>query len=171
MQLLFFANALFWVSGDNLGLKHPTNSSKWVTFSWGSKETKAGFLIVGERWRGIGCGGTPPPSNNFFWNPPIKTDAPPWGTPPLKMKPPSFEKQTPLLKREAPFHEMIPRKSTIINNLKSSCNPWKMCVKKFIFCKFAGLQAYSQQLYYQMNSLIGIFQQHFKPPCSLHVLT
>ena len=37
------------------------------------------------------------------------------------------------------------------------------------FSKFAGLQAYSRQLYYQMNSFTGIFQQHFKPsmlpPC------
>ena len=32
------------------------------------------------------------------------------------------------------------------------------------FSKFAGLQAYSRQLYYQMNSVTGIFQQHFKPP-------
>ena len=38
-----------------------------------------------------------------------------------------------------------------------------MCVKKFIFRKFAGLQAYSLQLYYQMNSFTGIFRQHFKP--------
>ena len=37
-------------------------------------------------------------------------------------------------------------------------------MKKFIFSKFAGLQAYSQQLYYQMNSFTGIFRQHFKPP-------
>ena len=41
-----------------------------------------------------------------------------------------------------------------------------MCVKKFIFSKFGGLQAYGWQLYYQMNSSTGIFQQHFKlPPC------
>ena len=39
-----------------------------------------------------------------------------------------------------------------------------MCVKKFIFSKFAGLQAYSRQLYYQMNSFTGFFRQHFKPP-------
>ena len=32
------------------------------------------------------------------------------------------------------------------------------------FCKFAGLQAYSWQLYYQINSFTGIFQQHFKSP-------
>ena len=37
-------------------------------------------------------------------------------------------------------------------------------MKKFIFSKFAGLQAYSQQLYYQMNSTTGISQQNFKPP-------
>ena len=46
-----------------------------------------------------------------------------------------------------------------------------MCVKKFIFSKFAGLQAYSQQLYYQMNSFTGFFLQHLKPPSrSPHVL-
>ena len=69
-----------------------------------------------------GMGGAPRPSYNFLETPsPIKTDAPPWGvTPHLKMKPPPSEKQTPPLKREAPFHEMIPRKSTINNNLKSS---------------------------------------------------
>ena len=46
-------------------------------------------------------------------------------------------------------------------------------MKKFIFSKFSGLQAYSRQLYYQMNSFTGIFEQHFKfpppppmlPPC------
>ena len=32
-----------------------------------------------------------------------------------------------------------------------------MCVKKFIFSKVADLQAYSQQLYYEMNFFTGIF--------------
>ena len=58
---------------------------------------------------------------------------------------------------------MIPWKSTN-SSLKSSWNPLKICVKKFIFSKFAGLLAYSWQLYNQMNSLTGIFRQHFKPP-------
>ena len=48
----------------------------------------------------------------YFWTHPIKTDASPWGTSHLKMNPPP-------LKLEAPFHEMIPRKSTN-NNFKSS---------------------------------------------------
>ena len=39
------------------------------------------------------------------------------------------------------------------------------------FSKFAGLQAYSCQLYLQMNSFTGIFQHHFKPPHAPHVLT
>ena len=63
----------------------------------------------------------------FFSNlpPPTKSDAPHGAHPPLKNEPPpppQSEKQSPLLplKREAPFHKMIPRKSTIINNLKSS---------------------------------------------------
>ena len=51
------------------------------------------------------------------------------------------------LQREAPFHEMIPRQITTNNNLKSRSSPWKISVKKFIFRKFAGLQAYSRQLY------------------------
>ena len=41
--------------------------------------------------------------------------------------------------------------------------PWKICVKKFIFSKFAGFQAYSRQRYYQVNSFTDIFRQHFKP--------
>ena len=60
-------------------------------------------------------------------------------------------------------------KSTINNNLKSSSNPWKICLKKFIFSKFGGLQACSRQFYHQMNSFPGIFWQYFKlphaPPC------
>ena len=52
--------------------------------------------------------------------PPIKTDAPQWGAPPLKNEAPLSEKQTSLLKSEAHFYEMIPTKSTISNNLKSS---------------------------------------------------
>ena len=48
-------------------------------------------------------------------------------------------------------------------NLKSSYNPWKICVK-FISSKFSGLQGYSRKLYLQMNSFTGIFHHHFKPP-------
>ena len=70
----------------------------------------------------------------------------------------------PIVRGRGGGHEMIPRKSTRNNNLKSSQNPSKICVKKFIFSKFTGLQAYSWQLYYQMNSIIGIFRQYFKPP-------
>ena len=55
----------------------------------------------------------------LFETPPIKTETPQWGTSHLKMKPPHL-KNTDLLKREAPFHEMIPKKSTIKNNLKSA---------------------------------------------------
>ena len=57
-----------------------------------------------------------PPILEFFQKTPHQTWCPSMGQPPphLKMKP-----ATPL-KREAPFHEMIPRKSKINNNLKSS---------------------------------------------------
>ena len=34
-NLCFFANALFRVLGDNLGLKHPGNSCKGVAFAAG----------------------------------------------------------------------------------------------------------------------------------------
>ena len=44
-------------------------------------------------------------------------------------------------------------------------------MKKFIFKKFAGLQAYSWQLYQQMNSFTGIFQHRLKPPILPPVLT
>ena len=37
-------------------------------------------------------------------------------------------------------------------------------MKKFSFRKFAGLHAYSRQLYYQMNSFKGIFRQLLSPP-------
>ena len=33
----FFANALFWASGHNLGLKHPANSCKGVAFAAGAQ--------------------------------------------------------------------------------------------------------------------------------------
>ena len=41
-------------------------------------------------------------------------------------------------------------------------------MKKFIFSEFAGLKAYSWQLYYQINSFTGIFWQHFKAPPPPH---
>ena len=57
-----------------------------------------------------------PHPNFFFGNPPIKTNAHHGAHPHLKKK----HTPRPPLKREAPFHEMIPSKSTINNNLKSS---------------------------------------------------
>ena len=45
-----------------------------------------------------------------------------------------------------------------------------MCVKKFIFSRFAGLQNYSRQFYYQINSFTDIFRQLFKPPMLPNVL-
>ena len=40
-NLRFFTNVLFWVSGYNLGLKHPANSCKQVAFAAGvQKEPK-----------------------------------------------------------------------------------------------------------------------------------
>ena len=117
-------------------------------------------------------GGAPPLIQRFFfWNPRPSKPMPHMGHPPPinNEVPPSEKQPSPPLKREAPFHEMIPRKITINSNLKSSSNPWKVCLKKFIFSKFAGLQVYSGLLFYQMNSITGIFRQHFKPhmlpPC------
>ena len=76
----------------------------------------AGFPQWGEH-------GGHPPILQIFSNllpPPIKTDVPSWGVAPLKNEARPSEKQTPPLKREALFHEMIPRKSTMNNNLKFS---------------------------------------------------
>ena len=39
-------------------------------------------------------------------------------------------------------------------------------MKKFFFSKFGGLQAYSRQRFYQMNSFAGIFRQHFGHVCN-----
>ena len=103
VKLIHLKQCYFWISEKN------------------TKPPLTGFPIVGGGMRGA-----PPPVNNFFWTPHIKTDASH-----LKMKPPSpSEKQPP------PLTET---QSTL---------PW----------------TYSQQLYYQMNSVTGIFWQHFKPP-------
>ena len=60
----------------------------------------------------------------FFKTPPLPSKPmPPMGcTPPLKDEAPPYEKHppSPLMKPKAPANEMIPRKSTINNNLKSS---------------------------------------------------
>ena len=66
-----------------------------------------------------GVGG--PLSYDFFQPPPpTKTNAPHGVPPPLKNEAPPSEKQPLPLKHETPFHKMIPRKSTINNNLNSS---------------------------------------------------
>ena len=53
-------------------------------------------------------------------SPPKSFPPPPWDAlPHLEMKPPIWKMNSPL-KHETPFLEMIPRKSTINNNLKSS---------------------------------------------------
>ena len=69
----------------------------------------------GEEAWGVGV---PPPILRIFLNPPYQNRCPSPPHPHLKMKPPPSEKQPPLLKHETPFHEMIPRKSAINNNLK-----------------------------------------------------
>ena len=119
-----------------------------------------------------GVGRSPPPLfYDFFRKPPPPKPMPPGVLPPLKNEAPPIWKTTPPpLKHKPPFHEIIPRKSTINNKLKSSSNPWKVCLKKFIFSKSGGLQAYSQQLYHQMNFFTGIFRQHFKLPLPHQIL-
>ena len=55
----------------------------------------------------------PPPSHGFFWPPPPPSKPMPHPlAPPLKNEapPPPTEKQSPLLKNEATFQKMIPRK-------------------------------------------------------------
>ena len=68
-----------------------------------------------------GMGSTPNPMVFFEPPPLIKTNATPRGAhPPLKNEVPYLKTTSPPLKSEATFLEMIPRKSTINNNLKSS---------------------------------------------------
>ena len=46
----FFANALFWASGDNLGLKFPANSCKRVAFTAGvQKKLKRSRTLKSSR--------------------------------------------------------------------------------------------------------------------------
>ena len=69
------------------------------------------------RWGAWGC----PSILGFFLETPLSKPMPSMGcTPHLKIKPPHLKNKPNPLKREALFHEMIPRKSTINNNLKSS---------------------------------------------------
>ena len=63
-------------------------------------------------------GATPHPTIFFNPPPPIKTDARHGVHPPFKNEAPHLKNKHPApLKRETPFHEMIPRKSTINYNL------------------------------------------------------
>ena len=71
----------------------------------------SGFPIVGK-----GMGEAPANPTTFFENLPIKADSPHMKFPPSEKHPPP----PPPLKCEVPFHEMIPRKSPINNNLQSS---------------------------------------------------
>ena len=63
----------------------------------------------------VSCSGSTPQLTFFFKSTPPKLIPPPL----LKNEIPPPEKQPPI-KHEKPFHEMIPRKSTININLKSS---------------------------------------------------
>ena len=66
-------------------------------------------------------GVSPHPTIFFETSPPPSKQMPIPIHPSLKNEAPRSEKQPPpALKREVSFHEMIPRKSTINNNLKSS---------------------------------------------------
>ena len=68
-------------------------------------------------------GGPTPILQVFLKNSPPEPMLSPWGTPPLKNEAHHLKNTPPpppQLKHETPFHEMIPRKSTIDNNLKSS---------------------------------------------------
>ena len=83
----------------------------------------------GEETWGVGA----PSHLTNFLEPPLPKPMPPMGHPhpPLKNEAPTIWKTTPpLLKHETPFHDMIPRKSTIINNLKLVS---AICYQIFIF--------------------------------------
>ena len=79
------------------------------------------FQYAWKTWFAKVVGGGCPLSYDFLWPPPHQNwFPPPWDAlPHLEMKPPIWKMNSPL-KHETPFLEMIPRKSTINNNLKSS---------------------------------------------------
>ena len=82
-----------------------------VSHSWGG----------GMGHRGGTKGAHPPHPTIFSKTPPSKLMSSPMGhTPSLKNEPPHLKNTTRPLKHEIPLNEMIPRKSTINNNLKSS---------------------------------------------------
>ena len=97
-----------------------------------------------------------------------------WHAPlPLTNEPPlpPSNPPLPLLKCEAPFEKWFLEKTN--NNLKSSQNLWKIFVKKFIFSKFAGLQACRLIASYFTNRWTPsqiFFKNTLSPPCSPHVL-
>ena len=80
------------------------NSVKGKSPSWGGRVSHRGGA-----WRGALLLLT-----IFFQNPPHQNRCPPMGHPPI------WKTTPPPLKHETPFHEMIPRKRKINNNLKSS---------------------------------------------------
>ena len=77
-----------------------------------------GFNIVGRAWEGEGVAS---PHPTIFFKPSPSRLMPLHGAPSPPPPPPQpFKNETPLSKREAAFHEMIPRKSSLNSNLKSS---------------------------------------------------
>ena len=97
----------------------------------------SGFPIVWV-WRGVWLEGYLP-ILIFFKSPPIKTNSPTRGTPPLKNEAPHLNlppsPHTHTLKREASFQKIIPKKNpekseTVITLKKDSRNPKS---KKMIF--------------------------------------
>ena len=110
----------FVLNGQNqAGWKPKQNSMKNTCLTFTSADTGFPIVVGGAAAR---AGVLPHPAI-FFENPPLKTDAPLWGILKLKNEARPSEKQIPPLKHETPLHEMIPRKSTINNNFKSSQNP------------------------------------------------
>ena len=77
-------------------------------------------LVVGMR-KGVSCRVGFTPHLTFLSKPPRSKPMPPHGAhPKLKNEAPHLKNTPTPLKREAPSHEMILRKSTINNNFKSS---------------------------------------------------
>ena len=89
------------------------------------------------------------------------------------MKPHIWKTIPPHLKREAPLYEMIPNKSTVNNNLKSSYNPWKMYVKKFIsfLVNFQAWKLIPNNFTIKWTPSQIFFDSILSPTCSPYILT
>ena len=88
---------------------------------------------------------------HFFSNPPHQNRCPPWGSPPLKNEAPNLKPPS-VLKNEAPFQEMVPRKNpekleTIINTSASIIKQhWMVDISQEQDFRTSGIQTFARKV-------------------------